>query len=433
MLHTLVHKYRFEIIIALVALCVNSACFFLFVSVNNGDVLSTVRVDDGFYELAENVLAGNGFSWSAEAPYQPNSMRTPGYVFVLAGLIAAFGVTGAAVVQLILATAIPILGMYIARFITNSSLFGIITGFILALDSMLAQLSFQFYTETVFLIVFLSWLLVTFHYFKRLTLSLLIFSAFLFGGAVLIKASVQYLPFILFPCIMWAHGIKNWKRSVMHISLFILIVGTVVSPWIVRNLQTFDTVGFSTQSTFVLYTNFAPAVKTIAENHDFITFRNSFLTPEEFRGDAITFANQADYKARAVAIIIEHPVATAYIMAKSVFTFFTSDGFYSLLTKVNQNPNDYFIFLVLMRLFWIAMTFAAFIGAGIYLWKHRSPTAVLIVGLVAYLALVSTVAAFGTNPRYRLPVDPIIISLALYGGSALLYHIKQKFFSRARN
>jgi 4-amino-4-deoxy-L-arabinose transferase-like glycosyltransferase len=427
MVPRLIHTYRVEIIIALITLGINAACFFLFVHINNGDVLSTVRVDDGFYELAENVLAGNGFSWSTEAPYQPNSMRTPGYVFVLAGLIAVFGVTGAAVVQLLLATAIPLLGMQIARLITNSRKISIITGVILALNPMLAQLSFQFYTETIFLLVFLSWLLVTLYYFKRLTITLLILSALLFGGAVLIKASVQYLPLILIPCLAWAHGWKHWRRSLVHISLFLLIVGTVVSPWIVRNLETFDAIGFSTQSTFVLYTNFAPAVITIAENHDFITFRNSFLTPEEFRGDAITFANQDDYKAKAIDIILEHPTATAHIMAKSVFTFFTSDGFYSLLTKVKQDPSDYFIFLVVTRLLWIGVTCAALVGAGIYLWTRFTPQTLFIITLVAYLALVSTVAAFGTNPRYRLPVDPIIISMAMVGAGALWTLFTKKF------
>jgi len=429
---TLLHKYRFEIIIGLLTLGVNFACFFLFVSLHNGDVLSTVRVDDGFYELAENVLAGNGFSWSTEAPYQPNSMRTPGYIWILAGLIAVFGVTGAAVVQVLLATLIPLLGMQIARQITDSKKIGIITGLILALDPSLTQLSFQFYTETAFLIFFLAWLLVTLRYFKQLTLPLLILSAVLFGGAILIKASVQYIPLILIPCIAWAHGLKNWRRSLTHIGLFLIIVGLMLAPWIVRNLHTFDTVGYSTQSTFVLYTNFAPAVITVAENHDFITFRNSFLGPGEFRGDAITFANQDRYKERAIEIILDHPAATAYIMAKSMFTFFTSDGWYSFLMQIKQDPNDYMFLLIVLRLLWIGITAAAFVGACIYIFTRLSPQTILVTALVAYFALVSTVAAFGTNPRYSLPVDPIIIPLAIIGVSALFSLIKQRLSARLR-
>lgn len=436
MLKNFVQTYRWELGIALLTFATNVICFVVFVNLNDGDVLTTVRVDDGFYELAENVLAGNGFSWSAEAPYQPNSMRTPGYVWLLAGLIGLFGVTGAAMVQLVASTAIPILGMCIARLITNSPKIGIVTGVILALDPTLTQLSFQFYTEIAFLLFFLSWLLITLHYFKRLTTTLLVTSALLLGGAILIKASVQYIPLILIPCIIWAHGRANWRRSLVHISLFVLIVGAILAPWFTRNLETFDTFGFSTQSTFVLYTNFAPAVISVAEKRDFLTVRDSFLTPAEYRGDAITFANQDSYKEKALEIITAHPTATIFIMGKSMFTFFTNDGFYTLLKRIGQDPSDYFVFLVIMRLIWIGITVAAFIGACIYFFTKRSPQTVLVITLVAYFALISTVAAFGTNPRYRLPVDPIILSLAVVGGTVIMTKLTKqwrKLFSNVNN
>jgi hypothetical protein len=51
----------------------------------------------------------------------------------------------------------------------------------------------------------------------------------------------------------------------------------------------------------------------------------------------------------------------------------------------------------------------------VYFFTKRTPWALFTVTLVAYFALTSTIAGFGTNPRYRLPVDPIIISLAAIG------------------
>ena len=59
-----------------------------------------------------------------------------------------------------------------------------------------------------------------------------------------------------------------------------------------------------------------------------------------------------------------------------------------------------------------------------YLLKQRSQLAILIILLVAYFALTSTIAAFGTNPRYRLPVDPIILALAAVGGTFLFKYAR---------
>ncbi|MFM2381902.1 MAG: hypothetical protein RLZZ76_669, partial [Candidatus Parcubacteria bacterium] len=58
---------------------------------------------------------------------------------------------------------------------------------------------------------------------------------------------------------------------------------------------------------------------------------------------------------------------------------------------------------------------AGVVGAWIYFFTNKTPWVLFTVTLVAYFALTSTIAGFGTNPRYRLPVDPIIISLAAIG------------------
>ncbi|PIR84917.1 hypothetical protein COU16_00150 [Candidatus Kaiserbacteria bacterium CG10_big_fil_rev_8_21_14_0_10_47_16] len=426
MLRAALYNYRWEISIAVLALATHLFVFFLLVNAQNGDVLATVRVDDGFYELAENIRAGNGFSWNTEAPYLPNTMRTPGYSVLLAGLIEIFGVTGAAIVQLLAATAIPLLGLSIARVLTRSRTVGIIIGIVLALDPTLAQLSFQFYTETVFLIVFFAWLLTILHYFKRPTVTILILSALFLGAAILIKASVQYIPLLLIPFILWVHGKKNWRQSVAHIGILLIIVGAILAPWILRNVQQFDTPALSTQASFVLYTNFAPAVLSIAEDRSFSEVIDTFLTPEEYRGDAITFANEGAYKEKALTIMREHPEATAFVMGKSLFTFFTNDGFYTLLSRSGQNPDNYLAALIMMRLVWIGITLSALIGACAYLLTKRSPSTIFVIILVGYFALISTTAAFGTNPRYRLPVDPIIISLAVVGASLILAKFKRE-------
>lgn len=44
-----------------------------------------------YYQIARNLVQGNGFSQSQAAPYEPDTWRTPGYPLFLAGLMALLG------------------------------------------------------------------------------------------------------------------------------------------------------------------------------------------------------------------------------------------------------------------------------------------------------------------------------------------------------
>lgn len=423
-----IRSYKTELILVALSLVIHSVLFAVMVQ-QEGSVLAVVRVDDGYYELTQNVLLGNGFSWSAEAPYLPNSLRTPGYIYVLAGLIGVAGVTGAAIIQLIASALIPLFGILIARYITKSKNIALLTGFILAIDPTLAFLSFQFYTDTLFLLLFLPWFLLTLHYAKKPSIKILAISALLLGCAILVRPVVQYLPILIALCIMWQFRKSNWQKSITHIGLYFLIIGAVLSPWIIRNVITFNSASLSTQSSFVLYTNLAVAVKSVADGTNFLEERDSFLTFAEYKGDAITPSNAHVYTQKAFVILREHPAATAFVMSKSLFTFFTNDGFYTFFAHLKYEPRDFLAFLIATRLVWVFITLAGCIGACVYVFKNPTPWTLFTVFLVAYFALTSTIAGFGTNPRYRLPVDPVIISLAALGATYVFTWIQKLYVS----
>lgn len=415
--------YRVEIALALVALAVHLACFAFVINANDS-VLNAVRADDGYHELAQNVLAGHGFSWSTAEPYAPNPLRTPGYVYTLAALIGLFGVVGAALVQLVAASALPVLGMRIAQNIARSRRIGIVAGAILALDPTLALLSFQFYTETLFLLLFFIWTLCALRYLEAPSLKMLSIGAVLLGFAILVRPGVQYIPLIFAAIIFWQWG-RDWRRAAKHAGLMLLIVGATLAPWVIRNVEVFGSPGLSAQSAFVLYTNLAPAVLSVANHTDFGETVHSFLTPEEFKGDAITLQNAGAYTAQTLSIAAAHPTATAYIALKSLFTFFTNDGVYTLLARVGEEPREFVPLIAVAKLAWVVITLAALMGALMLVYKEFSPRSAFVILLVAYFALTSIAAAFGTNPRYRLPVDPFILSLAGLAGAYIVDRLRR--------
>ncbi|OGG53572.1 hypothetical protein A3C20_00890 [Candidatus Kaiserbacteria bacterium RIFCSPHIGHO2_02_FULL_55_25] len=424
---TFVRTYRFEIAIVVLALVVRFACFFVVIDANQGSVVGAIHGDDGYFEITTNVLAGNGFSSATTSPYIPNPLRTPGYIYFLAGLLAATGSYAVvATIQILLSTLIPLLGMRIARHLTGSQSIALAAGIILALDPTLALLSFQFYTETLFVVLFFIWLLLTFRYLEKPSPTTLVLGAAVLGFAILTKTTVQYLPLIMVPFILWRHGRTDMRRGAAHVAVYLCIVGAILAPWVMRNVRDFGTAGLSAQTPFVLYTNLAPAVLSIANNTPFADELKTFLTPAEYQGTVITLANGGEYSARALEIVRAHPAATFFVATKSLFTFFTNDGFYTLLARSGHTPTDFLPLLIAARLVWIAITIAAFIGALVYLLTRRSQLAILVILLVAYFALTSTIAAFGTNPRYRLPVDPVIIALAGIGCTSLIALLRRR-------
>lgn len=420
---TFFRRYRAEISIALVSLAWHTVCFTAVVAAHDGSIVAAVRADDGYYELAQNVLSGNGYSMATTSPYVQNSLRTPGYIAFLVGAWTLVGgVAGAAIVQLLLASAIPVLGMYIGRYITGSSRVGIITGAILALDPTLALLSFQFYTETIFLILFFGWLVTTLHYLEEPAWATLLLSAVLLGCATLVKASTQFIPLLVAVCIMWLFGRTEWRRGLAHTGVFLVVFSAILSPWIIRNAYTFGSFGLSTQGPYVLYTNFAPAVRSVSYNTDFNQEVATFSTWEERVGSAITFENTSLYTEKALAVITAHPFAAAYVATRSLITFFTHDGVATLVIRSGGSQHDFFTIVVVARLLWIALAIAASIGSFVFLYRERSLRAVFCITLIAYFALTSIIAAFGTNPRYRLPVDPLLIAFATIGVSYVFEH-----------
>ncbi|MEY2665212.1 MAG: hypothetical protein RLZZ480_317, partial [Candidatus Parcubacteria bacterium] len=352
---------------------------------------------------------------SAEPPYLPNALRTPLYVYILASLISVVGITGAALVQLFAASLIPVLGMYVAKRIAGSHKVGLVTGIILALDPTLAFLSFQFYTDTIFILLFLLWLLLTLRYVANPTLNTLVLCAVTLGFATLVRPVAQYVPIFVALCILWQFGKHNWRQSLLHIGVYFLLFGAILTPWIVRNVETFGVAGLSSQSSFILYTNLAPAVLSIENGSNFKEERDTFLTPAEYKGDAITLANGNIYTEKTVEIVKENPTATAFVLSKALLSFFTADGFDVLFARLGYEPGSFIMISIIARLLWLTATLFAIAGALRYMFIKKTAWAVMLVTLVAYFALTSSLTAFGTNPRYRLPVDPLLLSFAAIG------------------
>ncbi len=71
---------------------------------------------DGYYEIANNLVAGHGFTRSAVEPFVPDSVRTPGYPLIIAVLLAAFGSYKALfILQVVVGSLTPLMALLLAQ------------------------------------------------------------------------------------------------------------------------------------------------------------------------------------------------------------------------------------------------------------------------------------------------------------------------------
>ena len=69
----------------LLALSARALFFACAVANSDGRFTQVFPRDDGYYEIAENLIAGNGFSKEIRSPFIPDSIRAPIYPLFLAG------------------------------------------------------------------------------------------------------------------------------------------------------------------------------------------------------------------------------------------------------------------------------------------------------------------------------------------------------------
>src|SRR3989344_3477241 len=101
--------------IFLLAVVVRVLFFAVSYYVSDKEFASVFPRYDGYYEIAENLLAGNGFSREIQSPFLPDSVRTPLYPLFIAGLVYVFKSYYAVLVaQILLASLIPLLAYRIA-------------------------------------------------------------------------------------------------------------------------------------------------------------------------------------------------------------------------------------------------------------------------------------------------------------------------------
>lgn len=395
---------------------------------------------DGYYQIAQSLLAGHGFSRDL-VHHIPDSMRTPLYPLFITGLVNIFNGYGAVfALQVFLGAISAVLSWLVAReFLSQSG--AIAVGILVALEPMTAYLTGMMLTETLFMFSFLAATMCVLRFLQTQGMRVLALSAMLLGTATLVRPTTQYFPAILLLTLASASHFRITKRLIRQSSVALGIFFLCIAPWAYRNYVTFGTTELTAQPVSNMFFALTSSAIALQTGISYEQARTELFAREGVKMiDNIHLGTAAHFKERAIEEMEKYPIGFAKAIGIALITFFTHDGYANILdrygipisyqhpglTTLVTNPALAFSFLVetmqkpealviLGRIFWIVTTILAFLGGILYLAKHGlTPSFILFAGSIAYFALTTTVLGLAATGRFRVPVNPFIFIFAMY-------------------
>ncbi|MFA6095716.1 MAG: glycosyltransferase family 39 protein, partial [Candidatus Paceibacterota bacterium] len=237
-------KHKVEILIFALALLARLVLFFVNAHAADWDFDKSIHGQDGYYEVARNIDEGKGFSIDGT---RPSPIHVPVFPYFLASSLFLFdSLIPAALLLIVIGSAVPILGRRLALKLVGSQRISLFVGVALALEPSFLLFSTIFYTEILFIFIFLSFILVFIEYIERKTSLLAFVSGAVLGIAALTKVAVEFLPILLIP-FAWLSLRKSLsgRDLAKHAALFLLAFFAVLSPWMIRNDRVFGAPGLT--------------------------------------------------------------------------------------------------------------------------------------------------------------------------------------------
>lgn len=411
--------------------------FILFQFGDTGFILPPFSDGHGYVTIAQNVLAGNGFSLDEQAPFHSDTKRVPLYplflslTFALSGgafwLAALFQVfMGAAVAFVLYKVTDALAGRRAAFF----------AGAIAAVYPFSVFLSTQLLAETLFVLVLFG----AFSFFLRSpaspTYRSIAIAGVLMGLATLVKPAAQYIPFLLLPFIaLRQRGLQRFAQPAVFVICFLL----VISPWVARNHYTSGKATLSHEANILLdlhYAGYMAYTKTGAAGRA-DEYRTATST------ETMNAISRGEFIRRILVVMATDPIGFAKYLSISTVPFVFGDGFVTMVSALSPSqaipawnfstsgsalgrtlgfgalsPTLLFFSLASKALWGLVLICATF--GFIRLLRYRGDKMFMALGI----GLVTAYFMFAGGPvqsaRYRAPVEPLIFLLAGIGAAEFM-------------
>ncbi len=410
------------------------------------------RDSASYIQPAVNLLAGHGFSQASKAPFAPDAQRTPVYPLFIALLYCLFGEQNLAIaaVQALLGAMTAGLTYLLARHLVGER-GAFIGGLCLALS--LGPIVYTAYilTEILSTLLLVSMTLALVLYLQKARLAWLVGCGLLAGLAILCRPITLGYPLLCALLLGLAHR-GEWRRVLVAALALLGTAGLTIAPWVVRNVRVVGLPTVSTINDVNLFLYDAVALKADLEGVAQESMRTELMQraqdilAQQGQGQDVV-ARDRLYRKWGREIILAHPWRYLYIHVKSdvngLFPNVTeflelagvTRGAKGTLSVLNQyglwaavrhyfGPQSWLLCILLPFIALLALVYGGVLAGAVALVRRRAWIALAVLSTpVMYFLLIPGPAA---HPRFRVPVEPYICSLAGVGLAAAWTEIRQR-------
>lgn len=406
-----------------------------------------------YLALAQNLINDTGFVHKGV----PDAYRPPGYpMFLLPFLAAGVPLWVASMVQILLASLIPVAAYLAARlYVGLSERWSIAAGVFAAIEPVQVYFSVVLLPDALFALFFLVSLGLSLRWLTYQDLRSAVWAAVFLALANYVRPAGLYFPVILgvlFVFYVWWHHLP--RRYVLHFCAYMLAFIAVMCPWYVRNHVQFGVSDFVSAGSYNLYIYGAASTYALATNRSYeeinIEFLRSITTDAPEGGNRWSLRNMEFYESRSKEIIREYPLVFVRTYLAGLNNFLFSGTYHFLLSKygivsvperisfsfyVNDNGfaaafakfapllfTPYFFLAALGKIMWFILIGGSLVGAWIH---RRNPLAILFVASLAYFCVTILSVTIGAEARQRYVLNPLIFIFFVAFASVAWARIRQ--------
>ncbi len=367
--------------------------------------------------------------------------RMPGYFLLLAGLMDVFGPSlfAVLVVQALLDSVTCVLvGMIGARL---SLSVGLVAGLLAAVWPNLVIMSASVLTDSFFMLPFTVMLYASVRFLESGSARWAAWAGLFLGFAVMVRAAAQYLPLAMLLLIVAVPLLRerDWRKGLFAGLFFLVALALPLAPWLHRNVTQFDSLALTSQGGVHLLYWVIPGVLSRAQDIQLEQavqeLQEEFQAETESQGlgtDRMNiFARDAVMKDFSLALLSEIPLRDILSSWSSGMTInlispaigadprvrtlshpsFTGTSHLDLPSRITlymQEASPTYLAVVAIGIAGAVFALLLQIYGFVLLARVSGWMAFLGIAGMLYFLLISGPI---TAPKYRLPLEPVLIIL----------------------
>jgi 4-amino-4-deoxy-L-arabinose transferase-like glycosyltransferase len=400
----------------------------------------------GYWQIAFNVKEYGIFSQSYNIPIEPDYYRTPLYpLFIILAESIQVETYPIIILQIVLGVATCYYTYKLGELITNNKFIASIAALFIAIDIPSIVMNNIVMTETLFSFLLILCVYYFVHYLKNNSFKLLALTALFCGLTILCRPIAFFIP-LFFSAFLLYFFRKEKLKSISKIGILLLISVITISPWLIRNKNTFNHYFMSVIREHDMQNYQAAAIygelnnKSLPESQSILRWK----TFKAFKGDAnkqpYEYARFIEDDAMQIAfanpgiLLKHHAVQFTHFFLKPCRAYIDIQlGHWG--SGYNTIPKDYPIFkylfernskltiiVVFFQLFVLLIMYLSIVFGFIYFKQEKNLLYFFVIGLLVF-CFANLTLPYVTESRFRMPVVPYLAIISAAG----IYFLKEKW------